>query len=95
MASTIAQGIMTGSIADPTAGATHFYTPRIMPKKGEDTDGIDVGGGLETVPDVTDNGKPVQNYRPSWALSFDRRIVANVPEASFKFYRQPGTGHVR
>ncbi len=86
---------MTGSIADPTGGATHFYTPRIMPKKGEDTGGIDVGGGLESVAGVTGNGKPVQSYRPSWALSFDRQIVANVPEASFKFHRQPGNGRVR
>ena len=66
-----------------------------MPKKGEDAGGIDVGGGLETVADVTAGGKPVQNYRPSWALSFDRQIVANVPEASFKFFRQPGSDRVR
>ncbi len=85
---------MTGTIADPTAGATHFYTPRIMPKKGEDTDGIDVGADSKPS-DGTDNGKLVQNYRPNWALSFDRQIVANLPEASFNFYRQPGSGRVR
>ncbi len=86
---------MTGSIADPTAGATHFHTPRITPKKGEDTGGIDVGEGLESVADLAEGGKSVQNHRPSWALSFDRRIVSNVSEASFKFHRQPETGRVR
>jgi hypothetical protein len=67
-----------------------------MPKKGDPTAGIDVGGGLETVPGVVDkNGKQVQNYRPSWTLTFNQETVQNVPEASFKFYQQPGNGRVR
>jgi len=67
----------------------------IMPKKGDPTAGVDVGGGLETVPGVTKNGKAVQNYRPGWTLTFDQEAVPGVPEASFKFYRQPGSGNVQ
>jgi hypothetical protein len=91
----IARGILSGATPDPTNGATHFYTPKIMPKKGDSTVGVDVGGGLETVAGVTKNGKAVQNYRPSWTLTFDQETVTGVPEASFKFYRQPGSGNVQ
>jgi hypothetical protein len=92
----VARGILNGTTPDPTNGATHFYTPRIMPKKGDPTTGIDVGGGLETVPGVVDKtGKVVQNYRPGWTLTFDQEKVMGVPEAAFKFYRQPGSGHVQ
>lgn len=94
-ATRIATGIMAGTIPDPTNGATHFYTPRIMPKKGDTTSGIDVSGGLENVPGVKNGGRPVQNYRPGWTLTFEQKIVSTVPEAAFKFYKQPGTGHVR
>ncbi len=65
-----------------------------MPKKGESTAGVDVGGGLETVAGVVDEeGLPVQNYAPSFA-HFTRKLVVGVPEASFKFYKKTGTGHV-
>ncbi len=43
----IARDILGGAIADPTQGATHFYSPGILPKKGQETKGLDVGGGLE------------------------------------------------
>ncbi|MDG6094280.1 cell wall hydrolase [Acetobacter sp. AN02] len=49
----IAHSILEGTTPDPTDGATHFYTPQIMPKEGESTSGADVGGGLELVPGVT------------------------------------------
>ena len=88
-------GILNGGITDPTSGATHFYTPRIMPKKGQSTAGVDVAGGLETTPGVVDeDGRPVQNCRPSFA-TWPQCTVAGVPAASFKFYRQQGDGHVR
>jgi hypothetical protein len=90
-----AAAVLHGSTADPTDGATHFYTPLAMPKAGDATDGIDVGGGLETVPGVTQGGKPIQNYAPAFALSFTQKTVAGVPEKTFKFYQQPGSGYVR
>lgn len=97
----LAKGILDGTVADPTSGATHFYTPQAMPKKGDPTAGIDVAGGLETVPGVTDadgnatdkSGKPIQNYAPSCAR-FPYKPVPGVAESVFKFYQQPGDGHV-
>ncbi len=92
----IAKGILDGTIPDPTDGATHFYTPKIMPKEGEDTTGVDVSGGLESVPGVVDDdGKAVKNYRPGFASTFTEKTVPGVPPAIFKFYQQPGNGHVR
>ena len=92
-----ARGILDGSIADPTGGATHFYTPAAMAKEGESTDGQDVGGGLEQVPGVTRGGAPIRNYAPSFANSpdFVPATVPGVRPATFKFYRKLGTGHVR
>lgn len=90
-----AAGILNGSIPDPTGGATHFYTPEIMPKPGDSTSGVDVEGGLESVPGVARAGKPIQNYAPSFALTFTPKPMPSIPEKTFKFYRQPGSGHVR
>jgi len=93
---TIARGLLSGATPGPTNGATHFHTPRIMPKRGDPTAGVDVSGGLETVPGVVDKkGNAVQNYRPGWTLTFDQETVTGVPEAAFKFYRQPGSGDVQ
>ena len=90
-----AAAILGGSTTDPTDGATHFYTPLAMPKKGEATAGIDVGGGLESVPGVTRAGVPIESYAPSFALTFTQKVVAGIPEKTFKFYQQPGSGYVR
>ncbi len=90
-----AAGILNGSVPDPTNGATHFYTPAIMPKKGDKIGGVDVGGGLELVPGVTRDGEPIENYAPAFALTFTPKPVPTIPEKTFKFYQQPGSGHVR
>ena len=90
-----AAGILAGTIPDPTAGATHFYTPDAMPKEKQVTRGLDVGGGLESVPGVTLDGKPVKNYMPGFALTFTPKPVAGIPERTFKFFQQPGSGHVQ
>ena len=90
-----AVAILNGSIPDPTKGATHFYTPVIMPKKGDKTAGIDVSGGLELVPGVTRDGKPIESYAPGFALTFTPKPVSTIPEKTFKFFQQPGSGHVR
>ena len=89
-----AAGILNGSIVDPTDGAAHFYTPSAMPKEGEATSGVDVGGGLESVPGVTSGGRPVRNYAPGF-ISFTPKPLATVPKCTFKSYQQPGSGHVR
>lgn len=91
----LAEDVLRGTIPDPTDGVTHFYTPNRMPKKGDDTHGRDVQGGLEQVPGVLGpDNRPIQNYRPGWANSFIQKHVPSVPELQFKFYEQPGIGYV-
>ena len=85
----IADNILSVCALDISQGATHFYTPSIMPKEGESSSGFDISGGLETVPGVTKNGKPVQNYRPRWAKGSAAIRVPGVQEKDFKFYRVP------
>ena len=83
----IATGILEGTIRDSSQGATNFYTPSRMPVEGETKPGIDIGGGLESVPGIFHNGKAVRNYRPTWAKSFPRVLTPQIPEKTFKFYR--------
>lgn len=64
--------------AGPTGGATHFYSPKFMPKEGHPTGGRDVGGGLESVPGVLENSQPVRSYRPGWTTSFTEVHVPGV-----------------
>jgi len=59
-----------------------------MPKIGETHYKMDIGGGLETVPGVTKNGRPVQNYRPGWAKNYLAVRVPGVQEKDFKFLRE-------
>jgi hypothetical protein len=83
----IARDILNGTIPDPTSGATHFYSPQGMPKEGEPPGGMNIWGGLESVPGVTKNGVPVRNSRPDWTKVFEARHVNGVPESVFKFFR--------
>lgn len=84
----------SGVIPDPTHGATHFYTPTMMPKEGRPTSGRDVGGGLETVEGVKENGVPVRSYRPSWTKTYTQRPVRGAPESIFKFHEAPAHEHI-
>ena len=85
----IAEAILSHCALDISQGATHFYTPNTMPKKGDKIPpGVDIRGGLESVPGVTENGKPIQNYAPGWTGSYQRVMVPTVAEKVFKFYRQ-------
>ena len=88
MSRQLAGHILDGTAKDISDGATHFYTPNIMPKAGEPPSGFDVGGGLETVAGVTKNNKPVQNYRPGWAQRYHPVYVSGILEKDFKFYKQ-------
>ena len=93
----IARGLLVNSIKDPTNGATHFYSPKSMPKQGDKVSGFDIGGGLETVPGTARNGKTTPNYRPSFVLdkSFHEVPVADVPNQVFKFFKVDGNAPVR
>ena len=85
----IAEGILTGTLSDISQGATHFYSPSAMPKKGDAIrHGMDIGGGLESVMGVNKHGTPVENYQPGWTTAYHRIYVPGVLEKDFKFYRQ-------
>lgn len=96
----VAKQLMDGELPDMTQGATHYYSPQNMPQEGAPANGLDVGGGLESVPGV-DTGKPLftpkRNYRPKWAIDarFTRIALPSVPEASAKFFRSEADGRVR
>ena len=85
----LAEDLLKGNISDPTDGATHFYSPRRMPKEGQTTTGFDVGGGLELVPPLKE-----KNYRPSWAAAFMPAIVSDTRPHVYKFHRATGNGPV-
>ena len=85
----IAQGILNGSIPDNTGGATHFYTPEMMPREGQPTGKWDVRGGLESTA-----GLSSRNYRPSYATQYEAKSVPGVRDAKFRFFRAPGNGQI-
>jgi hypothetical protein len=86
----IARGILSGSIADNTGGAPHFYSPRRMPREGGPTANYDIQGGLESTA-----GLSSRNYRPSFASKYESKCVHGVRDAYFRFFRAPGNGPVR
>jgi len=60
----LAEDLLERKIPDPTEGATYFFSPRGMPKEGDDTTGFDIGGGLQQVPL---DGQEIIKYFPSFA----------------------------
>ena len=85
----IAEGILTGTIADISQGATHFYSPSTMPKKGQTIrHGMDLGGGLESVIGAFEHGRPIENYLPRWAASYPRIFVPGIQDKDFKFFKK-------
>jgi len=85
----MARGLLSGSIPDNTGGATHFYSPNSMPKAGADTQGWDIGGGLEQIP-----GHEAANYRPKFAAEYPENAVPNTDPWNVKFFTEPGAGRV-
>jgi len=85
----LATDVLRCAVADPSCGATHFYSPRSMPKEGDDTTGCACGGGLEWTP-----GLDERNYCPSWSETYYRAYVEGSRQAYYKFYRKPGNGTV-
>lgn len=99
----VAIGLLDGSITDNTGSATHYYTPTIMARAGDEVaaDGtagyrryhsLDVGGGLEQV-----SGLDYQTYRPAYTVTtnFTYVPITGVNESNFKFFVKAGTGSVR
>lgn len=79
----LSRKLIEGQIPDPTAGATHFFSPISMPKEGEPTEGFDVGGGLHEVPGINESV-----YFPSWTNTLTWvGDLDNVRRAYFMFYR--------
>jgi hypothetical protein len=74
---------------DPSCGATHFYSPRSMPKEGESTYGCACDGGLEWTPGLSE-----RNYCPSWSETLCRSYVVGARQAYYKFYRSWGDGAI-
>lgn len=86
----LAKQILSGALPDPTNGATHFYSPQIMPAENEKTKGYDVAGGLEQV-----SGLPAKTYKPSFTLPPAEAVqVEGAVDSEFKFYKLPGNGPV-
>lgn len=86
----LSANLLTGKILDNTKGATHYYSPRSMPKKGFPTEGFDIGGGLERI-----SGRATENYKPSFANLLKYVDIPDVREGYYKFYFVPGKGKVR
>lgn len=85
----IASAILTGKEKNNIQGAVFFYSPLIMPKEGDkNLSRYDIKGGLETVDGVRRNGKPVKNYAPGWAVPERRVLTPDIPECTFKFYKE-------
>ncbi len=83
---------LSNNLQDSTGGATHFYSPRSMPREGQPTKNTDTGGGLEQSPNLR-----TKNWSPGFAngpKKYPRRDVDGVREEYFKFYAEPGTGRV-
>ena len=78
----LAESIVRGEVVDNSGGATHWYSPRSMPKEGDETKGFDVGGGLEQT-----TGLSKKNYRPKWASTMTHVAIDGVRDQYFKFYK--------
>lgn len=85
----LARDLLAGEIPDRTGGATHYYSPRSMPREWQATKGFDARGGLELVRPLG-----VRTYRPGWAAQFPECVVAGVRRSYFRFFRAPGDGPV-
>lgn len=79
----LAKTLISNPGSDPTTGAIYFFSPRSMPKEGDETFGYDVGGGLH---DVTGIDKKV--YFPSFTMTQEYvGVIRGVRPAYYMFYR--------
>jgi YD repeat-containing protein len=75
--------------ADVTKGATHFFSPRSMPRQGQEDRCKPIGvydcdGGLVFV-----EGLDTPAYAPFWHLLYEWLPVAGIRKTHFLFYRIP------
>jgi hypothetical protein len=86
----LAREVLTASAeADVTKGATHFFSPRSMPRQGQEDrckpNGIyDCDGGLVFV-----EGLETPAYAPYWHLLYQWLPVPGIRKTHFLFYRIP------
>jgi hypothetical protein len=82
--------LTTPAEADVTKGATHFFSPRSMPRQGQEdrckaNGGIyDCAGGLVFV-----QGLDHPAYAPFWHLLYEWLPVSGIRKTHFLFYRIP------
>ncbi len=85
----LAQSLLSGHIKDFTKGATHFFSPYSMPKKGQSQRNFDCGGGYMRYRNPN-NRRFEMICTPSWSKSF--RYVnlqkLGVRPYFFEFYAQ-------
>ena len=77
---------MADPAADPTQGATHYYSPVAMPEEGESTAGFDVKGGVESTP-----GLVRKNYRPGFVSTYTRVNVTGCRKSISNSTNSPAT----
>jgi hypothetical protein len=86
----LAQEVLTAPAeADVTNGATHFFSPRSMPRQGQEgrckpTGIYDCDGGLVFV-----QGLDEPAYAPFWHLLYQWLPVPGIRKTHFLFYRIP------
>lgn len=85
----LAQGLLSGHIKDFTKGATHFFSPYSMPKKGQSKKNFDCDGGYVRYRNPKSR-RLEMICTPSWSKSF--RYVnlqkLGVRPYFFEFYAQ-------
>ncbi len=86
----LAESLIANPGTDLTGGAVYFFSPRSMPKEGDDTGGYDVGGGLY---DVTGIDKKV--YFPSFTLTHEYAgDIQGVRPTYYMFYQEQRNAEV-
>ncbi|CAN1211374.1 hypothetical protein TUMEXPCC7403_14325 [Tumidithrix helvetica PCC 7403] len=85
----LAKQLLAGKIRDFTGGATHFYSPYSMPKKGEKNHGFDCEGGFVRYTHPETN-KPVLICTPSWSktLRYIDLVQVGIRPYYFEFFAE-------
>ncbi|AFY68396.1 hypothetical protein Pse7367_0078 [Thalassoporum mexicanum PCC 7367] len=84
----LAEQLLAGQIEDFTDGATHFFSPHSMPKKGQSTAGFDCEGGLSRYRNPV-SASAERICTPGWSKTLEYVYLEdrNVRPYYFEFYR--------